>query len=241
MSSSLPESGRSTVPADRSSAPVSGSFPAVSFPAVSFPAVVFDLGNVLIDWDAHAAISRGVGADRARAFLADASFDFHGWNTLQDAGRTWEDAERAAIGQHPHYRSEILAYREHFDHSLVGPIDGAVHILRELHAAQVPLFALTNWSRELFPVALARFDFLQMFGDIVVSGQEAVAKPDPQIFRVLADRMQQVGGLQGAVFVDDRLENVHAATLAGMDGVQFTEPGELRTALAQRGLPVQEV
>ena len=55
-------------------------------------------------------------------------------------------------------------------------------MLRDLHAAGVPLFALTNWSDELFPQALDRFDFLGLFEDIVVSGAEGVAKPDPAIF-----------------------------------------------------------
>lgn len=230
MSSSLPESGESTLPVH----------PVAPASEPSRLAVVFDLGNVLIEWDARAAISRGVGEDRASAFLADTSFDFHGWNTLQDAGRPWADAEHCALVEHPHYRDEILAYREHFGHSLVGPIEGAVQILRELHAADVPLFALTNWSRELFPVARARFDFLGLFADIVVSGEEGIAKPDPRIFQLLAERMTHVGGLQQAVFVDDRLDNVQAATAAGMDGVRFAGADGLRADLLLRGLPVRE-
>ena len=200
------------------------------------PAVVFDLGNVLIDWNAHAAISAGVGAARATTFLADPVFDFHGWNAAQDAGRTWDEGESAALATHPHYREEILAYRTNFGHALVGPIDGAVDILRELHEAGVPLFALTNWSRELFPVARERFDFLQLFRDIVVSGEEGLAKPEPAIFELLSHRMQDAWTTTPAVFVDDRLDNVIAANLAGMDGLLYTGADTLRTDLTTRGL-----
>ena len=200
------------------------------------PAVVFDLGNVLIDWNAHAAISAAVGAERATDFLADDSFDFLGWNSAQDAGRTWAEGERAALTTHPHYHEEILSYREHFDRSLVGPIDGVVTLLRELHSSHVPLFALTNWSRELFPVARQRFDFLQLFQDIVVSGEEGLAKPDPAIFALLADRMQDSWHRGPAVFIDDRLDNVTAANASGMDGLLYTDADTLRDDLAARGL-----
>ncbi|MBO1766255.1 HAD family phosphatase [Allobranchiibius sp. GilTou38] len=234
MSSSLPESGGSTLPSPTSV----DRDPLAPAPVL---AVVFDLGNVLIEWDAYAAISTVVGDERARGFLADETFDFHAWNMQQDAGRAWEDAEADAIARHPHYREEILAYREHFEASLVGPIEGTVDILRELHAAGTPLFALTNWSHELFPVALARFDFLQLFEDIVISGEEGIAKPDPEIFEVLAERLEHIGDLEETIFIDDRLDNVQAAVLAGMDAVQFTSPSDLRADLLFRGLPVKAI
>lgn len=219
MRSSLPESGDPVLPA-----------------VSDLPAVVFDLGNVLIDWSAHAAITAGVGHDRATVFLADRDFDFHAWNAAQDAGRTWAEGERAALATHPHYREEILAYRAHFGRSLVGPIDGVVQLLRELHSGGVPLFALTNWSRELFPVAREQFDFLRLFEDIVVSGEEGLAKPDLAIFELLADRMRESWHVAPAVFVDDRLENVVASQTAGMDGLLYTSPEVLRADLAARGL-----
>ena len=159
-------------------------------------AVVFDLGNVLIRWDPEAAVAGGVGADRARAFLSDEGFDFAGWNHQQDAGRSWDEGEAAAVRSHPQWADAVRAYRDYFPRSLTGAVDDSVAILRELHAQQVPLFALTTWSRELFPAALERFDFLDLFEDIVVSGEEGTAKPDPQIFAVLAERVATPLGAQ---------------------------------------------
>ena len=121
--------------------------------------------------------------------MADPDFDFAAWNRLNDAGRALDEAEQVALASHPHYAEEVVAYRAHFGASLVGEIAGSVEILRELHAADVPLFALTNWSADLFPVALEQFDFLDLFEDIIVSGEEGVAKPDPEIFEVLEERV----------------------------------------------------
>lgn len=197
-------------------------------------AVVFDLGNVLITWDPHPAIASAVGAERATCFLTDESFDFMAWNHQQDAGRSWDGGEDAAVRSHPHWEPAIRAYRANFAASLVGPIEDTVQILLELHAAGIPLFGLTNWSAELFPVALDRFDFLDLFVDIIVSGRVGVAKPDPKIFEILQERMGH--SLDGCIFIDDVPLNVRAAGEAGLDAILFTDTGHLREDLMVRGL-----
>ena len=198
--------------------------------------VVFDLGNVLISWDPGPAIAKAVGADQAARFLADEEFAFGTWNNQQDAGRSWEEAEEVAVREHPEWEPAIRGYRENFPESLIGAIDDSVEILRELHAAGIRLFALTNWSRELFPVALDRFGFLDLFEDIVVSGQEGVRKPDPAIFEILEERIGS--SLARCVFIDDSPANNMAATAAGMDAILFSDTGHLRRDLALRGLPL---
>jgi 2-haloacid dehalogenase len=199
-------------------------------------AVVFDLGNVLITWDPLPAIAKTVGEREARRFLSDESFDFMAWNREQDAGRGWEEAEAAALQAHPRWARAILAYRENYPYSLVRVIEDTAQILRELHVAGIRLYALTNWSTELFPLALNRFDFLSLFEDIVVSGQEGVAKPDPEIFKILHERIGHA--LAECVFIDDSRANVEAARRAGLDAILFTDTGHLRADLVMRGLPL---
>src|SRR6476659_10746752 len=99
---------------------------------------------------------------------------------------------------------------------MVEEIAGSVEILRELHAAQVPLFALTNWSADLFPRAVERFEFLDLFEDIVVSGEEGVAKPDPEIFEVLEERVRHRAGIDHCIFIDDSPAHAVAAAETAM-------------------------
>jgi 2-haloacid dehalogenase len=199
-------------------------------------AVVFDLGNVLIHWDPHPAIAAGVGNDEADRFLTADDFDFMAWNHVQDEGRTWDEAEAEVEASHPHWARHAASYRAQFEHSLLGAVDDSVAVLRDLHTAGVRLAALTNWSSELFPHARERFEFLTLFEDIVVSGDEGVAKPAREIFTVLQERIGIP--LDRCVFVDDKAENVAAAAQAGMDALVFTETGHLRDDLRARGLPV---
>ena len=200
------------------------------------PVVVLDLGNVLIRWDPRAALAAGIGEAEADRFLAADDFDFGAWNHAQDAGRPFADAVAEVGRTHPHWAEHVAAYRAHFPVSLTGAIDDSVAVLRDLHAAGVPVVALTNFSAETFPVARERFAFLELFDDIVVSGEVGLAKPDPEIFALVARRAGRPPG--DCVFVDDSPANVAGAAAAGMDAVLFTDTGQLRADLRARGLPV---
>ena len=203
-------------------------------PDPSVTTVVFDLGGVLIDWDPRYLYRQLLATDEAiEAFLDEVGFP--GWNHAVDAGTTtWTDAVAALAAAHPHHRELIEAYPLRFAETLAGPIEDSVEVLRELHELGLRLLALTNWSAETFPVALERFDFLALFDDIVVSGAERVAKPDPEIFALLVRRH----GLDPSrtLFVDDKQANVDAAGRAGLVGVLFTDAVTLREDLESAGV-----
>ena len=90
---------------------------------------------------------------------------------------------------------------------------------------------LTNWSNETFPVALERYDFLQIFEGIVVSGKEMCKKPDQRIYRILLDRF----GLKPneSLFIDDNKKNVQAALQLGIQALWFDTPEKLRLDLKE--------
>ncbi|GAA2039374.1 HAD family phosphatase [Terrabacter terrae] len=197
--------------------------------------VVFDLGGVVVVWDPVAPIAAAVGPERAERFVHGEEFDFAAWNHAQDAGRSWAEAEASATAAHPHLAEEIAAYRRNFPLSLPELVPGTAEILRALHERGMRLVALTNWSAETFHHAPQRFpEVFAVFTDVVVSGVEGVVKPDPEIFRVLARRLGHP--LEGVLFVDDSLANVHAARAAGMDAVHFTGAPALWSELQERAL-----
>lgn len=196
---------------------------------------VFDLGGVVLIWDPVPAVAAAVGRERAEEFVHGDAFDFWAWNQAQDAGRSWAEAEATATAAHPDLADEIAAYRPNFALSLAGEVPGTVGILRDLRERGVRLVALTNWSAETFHHARALFpEVLSLFDDIVVSGAEGVAKPDPRIFGILHRRLGHA--LEGVFFVDDSAGNVAAARAAGMDAVRFTDSASLRAELQGRGL-----
>lgn len=196
-------------------------------------AVVFDLGGVLIDWDPRYLYRKLLDDEAAvEEFLATVCTPE--WNAEQDRGRPFAEGVAELVERHPVHAAAITAYHERWPEMLGGAVGGTVEVLAELRAAGVPVYALTNWSAETFGIARERFEFLEWFDGVLVSGEERMIKPDPAIFRLLLDRF----GLDpGATFyIDDSPANVAAADRLGLDAVRFTSPAQLRRDLEARGL-----
>ena len=194
--------------------------------------VVFDLGGVLIDWDPRYLYRQLLPEDEIDPFLDE--IGFRAWNLAQDAGGSWDDAVEQLAAAHPHRRDLIAAYPSRFPETMGGPVPGTVELLCELHAGGTRLLALTNWSAETYPHAVSTFDFLSLFEDVVVSGVEGVAKPDPAIFELLVERYRL--DPSATVFVDDAPHNVDAAATAGLQALLFTGAVDLRRDLSRLGL-----
>ena len=196
-------------------------------------AVVFDLGGVLIDWDPR-HLYRKLLADEAAVEEFLATVCTPEWNAELDRGRPFAEGVAELVERHPEHAANIAAYHERWPEMVAGDIPGTVEVLAELRAAGVPLYALTNWSGETFAITRGRFEFLEWFDGLLVSGEERVTKPDPAIFRLLLDRF----GLDPAatVFVDDAEANVAAARRLGIDAIRFTGPDDLRRELVGRRL-----
>jgi 2-haloacid dehalogenase len=113
-----------------------------------------------------------------------------------------------------------------------GPIPGSVQILDELQQAGHELHALTNWSMEKFPVARERYDFLDHFESILVSGEVGLIEPDARIFELLLARIGRPA--EDCIYIDDNAANAAAAFALGFDAIHFQSPAQLRAALALR-------
>ncbi len=195
--------------------------------------VIFDFGGVLIDWNPR-YLYRKLFDDEAEMETFLATVCTPDWNALQDAGRPRAEAIAERTALFPDHAPLIEAYFERFSEMMAGAHEGTVAVLTELRTRGVPLLGLTNWSADTFPHAVARFDFLQWFDGIVVSGQERMKKPDQAIFHLLLERYDVRPG--DAVFIDDSPGNVEAARDVGLHGLHFTGPAALRSELAGLGL-----
>jgi 2-haloacid dehalogenase len=195
---------------------------------------VFDLGGVLIDWNPRYLYRKLFDKDEAAMEHFLANICTSNWNVQQDAGRTLAEGCDLLRDQFPEHARYIDAWQERYDEMLGGAIQGTVEILSELRARGVPVYALSNWSSETFPAAQKRFDFLNWFDGMVLSGNVRLIKPDPRIFHLLF----QTHGVDpmSSVYIDDLAHNVAAANAVGMHGIQFTEPAALRAELVQVGL-----
>jgi 2-haloacid dehalogenase len=197
--------------------------------------IIWDLGGVLIDWkttyvyDEHYFDSI---EKRTQFFETVCTND---WNENQDAGYPIEQATAEKIAEFPQWESAIRDFYGRWEDMLRGPIHETVDIFRDLHTSgRYKFYALTNWSAETFPIALARFDFLHWFDGRIVSGEEKTRKPFPKFYQILFDRYQIVP--ERSLFIDDNLRNVQAAEALNIPSIHFQDAVQLRGELAGRGI-----
>jgi 2-haloacid dehalogenase len=187
-------------------------------------AVVFDLGGVLLDWDPTYVLERS-------QILA---LDIAGVQRELDLGTPLEQVRAQWHARFPTKVATIDHYLDNWHHTLPGPIDDTVAVLDELHRAGVRLFALSNFSGDLFRQHRPRFAFLERFDGLLISGDEGLVKPDPAIYGLLIERFSLDPPV--TVFVDDRADNVVGARNAGLHAVQFRSAAQLRADLALLGV-----
>jgi 2-haloacid dehalogenase len=196
--------------------------------------IIFDLGGVLIDWNPAYVFDKLIEDEEKRKHFFE-NICTAEWNEEQDAGRTIKEANEIAIAQHPEWKEHIEAYYGRWEEMLGGPIDETVNIFRQLKASgNYKFYALTNWSAELFPIALQRYDFLHWFDGRLVSGEEKLRKPFPEFYQLLLDRFNIQK--EEALFIDDNLRNAEAAETFGIKTIRYKNPAQLKTELQQNGI-----
>lgn len=195
--------------------------------------VVFDLGNVLIEWDRARLFSQLIHDRSELQYFLDNVLTLEA-NRRLDEGTPLAQVAAEVAAAHPDHGELVFAFADRWRETIGDAIEGSVRILGELAAAGVPIYALSNWGADTFAMVEPDFPFLAWFDGLVISGREGVTKPDPRIYEVLCRRY----GFEPdqAVFVDDSPANVESARDLGFDALLFDGPEGLRRALVERGL-----
>lgn len=196
--------------------------------------LVFDLGGVLIDWNPE-YLYRSIFPDEKERSWFLSTICTLDWNEEQDAGRTLQEGTEYLVKKYPEHESSIRAYYGRWKEMLGGPIHDTVEIFRQLKFdTGIRLYALTNWSAETFPVALELYEFLHWFDGRLVSGEEGIRKPSPEIYRLLISRFAIRP--EETIYVDDNLRNVIPARELGFHGIHFKSPELFKEELIGLGV-----
>lgn len=195
-------------------------------------AVVFDIGNVLIEWQPERFYDGRIGPEaRARMF---AEVDLHAMNEAVDRGAPFRDTVYATAARHPAWEAEIRLWHDNWLDLASPVIPRSLRLMSALKVRGVPVFALTNFGRDTFNFAARHYPFLNDFDRAFVSGRMGVTKPDPAIFAAV----ETESGLAPAalLFTDDRADNIAAAAVRGWATHHFDGPGGLAERLLTEGL-----
>ena len=192
--------------------------------------IVFDFGGVLVDWNPHHLYDKYFGsAEKATWFLENICR--YSWNLQMDKGKPFAEGVTELQAIYPEWSEAIAIYHTRWIEMMGGEVDGTPDLLRRLKAAGYRVFGLSNWSMETFPLVRDEFPIFKELEGKVISGEELMVKPEPEIYHCLFERYSLVPS--ESVFIDDNADNVAGAKAVGMKAVQFVGAQALERTLSE--------
>lgn len=197
-------------------------------------AVVWDIGHVLVQWSIRSLYEKLIDDPAELDWFLEHVVTLP-WHFRHDGGEPLADLIAEKVAEYPEHRALIEAYGPRWLETIPGPIPGTPALVAELAERGVPQYAITNFGADTWAMFRPTFAVLDPMIDIVVSGVERLAKPDPAIFELAARRFGRAP--QRMLFIDDNAANVASAASLGWQVHHFTGgAGPLAADLRALGL-----
>ncbi len=184
-------------------------------------AVVFDVGNVLIEFDPRNILAKLFPGDEAQGVRRDMMqllFRDPIWLAMDRGTVTMETVAEQFAQRYPHLTDEMNLLLNRWTEQ-VQPISQSIELLKRLKERGYKVYALTNFAGKPFEQVKRRYDFFELFDGCVVSAEEYLLKPDLEIYRRLLERYGLTA--EKVLFIDDSVANVEAAMYLGMQAHVF--------------------
>ncbi len=196
-------------------------------------AVVFDVGRVLVQWDMRGFYAKLIDDPEKHDWFCTHVVTEQ-WHFAHDAGADLGELVAARKAEFPGNDALIDAYATRFLETIPGNVPGSHEIVRELSARSVPLYAITNFASTFWREFRESEPLFDLFGDVVVSGDEKLVKPHREIYDLAARRFGYAP--EAMLFIDDNADNIAGAAALGWQVHHFRDAETLRADLTTRGL-----
>lgn len=200
--------------------------------------IVFDMGNVLLYFDRDYFISRlGIEGEDKELLKREVFLSLE-WARMDRGSMTDAEAAESVCRRLPERLHEAARKLVKMWDRPILPIEGMYELIEELKGKGYGIYLLSNASyrqHDYWPrVPASRF-----FDGTLISADEKVVKPQPEIYRLLLERFQLQA--EECFFIDDVPANIEGAFYCGIPGAVFHgDAGLLRRDLRAAGVEVEE-
>ena len=195
--------------------------------------LIIDIGNVLADfiWEEY---YRSFGfTEEILDRLAKATVKDPMWNEYDRGVMTDEEVLQGFIDNDPGIEREIRLTLKDVG-AMVRRNDYAIPWIKELQGKGYRCLYLSNFSEKARKECAASMDFLPYMDGGILSYQDKVIKPMPEIYQLLIDRYQLVP--EECVFMDDTLRNLEGAEKFGIHTIHFKNQAQAIEELRKLGV-----
>ncbi len=180
--------------------------------------IIFDMGNVLLDFNPSEPLDRFCSSEEEKATIKRELFDGEEWIQRDLGNITVEEMYNRVAGRIPEkYHGSLKKIINEWDYSMV-PLDGAKEFFEFVKKAGYGVYILSNASVNFYDYFPRHFD-LDSFDGVVVSADIHIIKPDRGIYEHLLKTYNLKA--EECLFIDDRKDNVLAARALGINAHQF--------------------
>lgn len=195
--------------------------------------IIFDIGNVLADftWKEH---YESFGYDDAMVGrIAKATVMSPMWNENDRGVMKMEDILQAFVDSDPGIEQDIRKVLDNVK-TMVSRNDYAIPWIQDLKSKGYRTLYLSNFAEKAEKDCAYALDFIPYMDGGILSYQEKVIKPMPEIYELLIERYDLVP--EECVFIDDTQANLTGAEKFGIHTILFQNQAQAIEELRKLGV-----
>ena len=185
---------------------------------MAYKNIVFDMGNVLIEWNPQNIVARFTDDGDKIDKISKALFEIPEWVKLDEGTISEEEVLNIAKSKLPkEYYDDLEEIFDNWHYCLTINADTST-LVKTLHSKGYSVYLLSNACKR-FPIFKRDIHCLKYMDGIMVSYQEKCCKPDKKIYEKFFDKFDL--NPEECLFIDDLEANCQGAKDMGMESYQF--------------------
>jgi putative hydrolase of the HAD superfamily len=186
--------------------------------------IVFDLGNVLLNFDPESYLDELGYSDDLKSQLINEIFETEEWLQLDRGTISQKQAVEKWQQRNPELAEEIAEVMAEWEKILTLKKD-SLEILKSTAEKNYNLYILSNFHQLAFDYISSKYDFFKYFDGRVISADVNLIKPEAEIYDHLLNKFNLKA--EETLFIDDSKANIEAALKKGIRVIHFKDAESL--------------
>ena len=199
--------------------------------------IIFDIGNVLVDFDWGEYINNIFTNKETVSAVRDALFGSSFWSELDRGVLSRDELLEGFRKRANGYAEEIRIAFDRVGDALTC-FDYTIPWIKELKARGFRVLYLSNYSHHVTQCNPKVLEFTDHMDGGIFSCNVKLIKPDRRIYEKLITQYSLIP--ENCIFIDDNADNIKAANKLGINAIRFTDYNSVHAELDKLPSPEAE-